>query len=76
MAGIRPPEAGPYLTAEIIRIQTELGQQKLGDLDVAALASLRERLSIAQQKDEYVGSISLHSAVLPGIGQFETGQDP
>ncbi len=73
LAGIRPLEAGPYLAAEILKIQTELGQQKLGDLDVAALASLRERLSIAQQKDEYVGSISLHSAVLPGIGQFETG---
>ncbi|MGA2763316.1 MAG: hypothetical protein ABSG17_08125 [Spirochaetia bacterium] len=69
----KPPEAGPYYTAEILKIQAELGQQKLGDFDVAALASLRERLSIALQKDEYVRSISLHSMALPGLGQFETG---
>jgi hypothetical protein len=70
---MRPVEAGPYYTAEVLKIQSDLGQQKLGDLDVAALASLRERLSIALQKDEYVRSVSLHSMTLPGLGQFETG---
>ncbi len=69
----RPIEAGPYYTAEVMKIQSELGPQKLGDFDVAALASLRERLSIAAQKDEYVRSISAHSFALPGLGQFETG---
>ncbi len=71
--GPRPPEAGPYYTAEVIAIQGEMSQQKLGDLDGTALTSLRERLSIAAQKDEYVRSMSLHSMVLPGLGQFETG---
>jgi len=70
---IRPPEAGPYYTTEVVKIQSEMGQQKLGDFDVAGLATLRERLSIAAQKDEYVRSISLHSMALPGLGQFETG---
>jgi hypothetical protein len=70
---MRPPQAGPYYTAEILKIQSELGQQKLGDLDVNALTSLRERLSVALQKDQYVRSISLHSMALPGLGQFETG---
>ena len=71
--GMRPPEAGPFYSAEILKIQSEMGQEKLGDLDVAAMVSLRERLSIAAQKDEYVKAISLHSLALPGLGQFETG---
>ncbi len=72
-ADLRPPQAGPYYTAEILAVQAEMNQQKLGDLDGAALVSLRERLSIAAQKDEYVRSMSLHSMALPGLGQFETG---
>ena len=70
---LRPVEAGPYYTAEVLNIQSDLGQQKLGDLDVMALATLRERLNIAAQKDAYVRSIAFHSMALPGLGQFETG---
>jgi hypothetical protein len=71
--GARPIEAGPYLSAEILQIQSEMGQQKVGDFDVAAIVSLRERLSIASQKDAYVRDMGLHSLWLPGLGQFEMG---
>jgi hypothetical protein len=71
--GIRPIEAGPYLSAEILQIQSEMGQQKIGDFDIAAIASVRERLSVASQKDEYVRDMGLHSLMLPGLGQFEMG---
>jgi hypothetical protein len=66
-------EAGPYLSEEIQRIGAEQGPQKLGDLDVAGLFALRDRLSVAAQKDQYVRTIALHSYVLPGLGQMETG---
>jgi len=68
-----PPEAGPYLSAEILQIQSEVGQQKLGEIDAATLFSIRERLSVAGQKDSYVRDMSLHSLALPGLGQFEMG---
>lgn len=69
----RPIEAGPYLSAEILQIQSEVGQQKLGDIDASTLFSIRERLSIAGQKDAYVHDMSMHSLALPGLGQFEMG---
>ena len=66
-------EAGPYVQAEIGQIQTEMAGQKIGDIDVSALLSLRDRLSVASQKDEYVQRIGLHSFLLPGLGMLETG---
>lgn len=62
-----PPEAGPYLLAEILQIKSEMGQQKLGDIDGATLASIRERLSIASQKEDYVREMAMHSLALPGL---------
>lgn len=72
-AGLIPHEAGPYYTTEVLNIQSEMGQQKIGDFDVAAIVSLRDRLDIAAQKDAYVRDMSLHSRWLPGLGQFEMG---
>lgn len=70
---LRPTEAGPYYSAEVRQIESEMGQQKLGDIDVAGLAAVRERLSIAIQKDAYVTRIRTESLFLPGLGHFETG---
>ena len=70
---LRPVEAGPYYSAEVRQIESDMGQQKLGDVDVAGLAALRERLSIALQKDAYVNRVRTESLFLPGLGQFETG---
>ncbi|HVO37522.1 MAG TPA: hypothetical protein VMV03_00705 [Spirochaetia bacterium] len=70
---LRPQEAGPYYAAEIRQIDTEMAQQKLGDLNVAQLVAVRERLSIAIQKDAYVNRVRTESLFLPGLGQFETG---
>ncbi len=66
-------EAGPYVKAEISLIQTELGSEKLGDLNVGAWTGLRDRLSIAAQKDEYVRAMAAESYFLPGLGQFHEG---
>lgn len=66
-------EAGPYVKADISAIQNELGAKKLGDFSVEELAALRDRLSIARQKDEYVHRIATESRFLPGLGQFELG---
>ena len=73
METLRLAQAGPYLSAEILQIQTDLGQQKIGDIDFATLVSVRERLSIASQKDDYVRDMGRHSYALPGLGQFEMG---
>ncbi len=71
--GMRPLEAGPYLAAEIQQIGEEQGSQKIGDMDLRALMSLRDRLSVAAQKDDYVRRMGVHSFLLPGLGQIETG---
>ncbi len=70
--GLRP-EAGPFLRAEIVAIQSELGAQKIGEIDAATLFSVRDRLSVAAQEDAYVKSTGMHSFLLPGLGQLETG---
>jgi hypothetical protein len=68
---VRDP--GPYLRAEIGRIQTDLAAQKIGDIEVATLLSVRDRLSIASQKDTYVRDIGLQSLLLPGLGMIRVG---
>jgi len=73
LEGLRSIQAGPYLSAELQQIQSELGQQKIGDMDVAALVSIRDRLSIASQKDSYVRDMGFRSMALPGLAQFEMG---
>ena len=64
---------GPYVQAEIGQIGTEMAAQKIGDIEVSALLTLRDRLSVASQKDEYVQRMGLHSYLLPGLGMIETG---
>ena len=71
--GLFDQEAGPYVKTEISLIDNELGPKKLGDFTGADLVSLRDRLSIAEQKDRYVDRIAAQSYFLPGLGQFETG---
>jgi hypothetical protein len=73
LPGMRPRQAGPYLTTEILAVQSELGPQKVGDFDVTGLVALRERLSVAAQKDEYVQKMSMRSFLLPGLGELGTG---
>jgi len=70
---LRPVEAGPYYVAEVRQIESDMGQQKLGDIEVAGLMAVRDRLSIAIQKDAYVRRVKTESLFLPGLGQFETG---
>jgi hypothetical protein len=59
--------------AEIGVIQSELGARKIGDIDVATLLSVRDRLSVASQKDAYVRKTGMESFLLPGLGQLEVG---
>ena len=64
---------GPYVQAEVGRIESDMAGRKIGDIEVTELLSLRDRLSVASQKDVYVRTIGLHSFLLPGLGQLETG---
>lgn len=66
-------EAGEFYKAELTLIQSTMGTEKLGDLSVQDFGALRDRLSIASQKDEYVRTEALHSYLLPGLGQLEMG---
>jgi hypothetical protein len=66
-------EAGQYVKVEISQITGELGAKKLGDFNVEDLVSLRDRLSIAEQKDRYVDRIAAQSFLLPGLGQLQVG---
>jgi hypothetical protein len=70
---LRSAQAGPYLSAEIMQIQSDLAQQKIGDTDFATVFSVRERLSVASQKDDYVRDMERRSYFLPGLGQLEMG---
>lgn len=71
--GMERTEAGEFYKAELAQIQSEMGTEKLGDFSVQDFGALRDRLSIAAQKDEYVRTRALHSAFLPGLGHFEMG---
>lgn len=66
-------EAGPFVKTEVSLIDNELGAKKLGDFSVGDLVALRDRLSVAQQKDQYVDRIAAQSFFLPGLGQFQVG---
>jgi hypothetical protein len=71
--GMFDREAGPYVKGEISLIDTEMNTKKLGDFSVGDLVVLRERLSVAEQKDRYVNRIATESFFLPGLGQFQVG---
>ena len=51
----------------------EMSNKKLGDFSVGDLVVLRDRLSVAEQKDRYLDRIATESFFLPGLGQFEVG---
>src|SRR5208337_1191228 len=59
--------------AEISLIDNEMSTRKVGDFSVGDLVVLRDRLSIAEQKDRYLDRIATESFFLPGLGQFEVG---
>ena len=71
--GMFNQQAGPYVKTEISLIEGELGEKKLGDFNVGDLVVLRDRLSVAEQKDRYVERIASESFFLPGLGQFQVG---
>ncbi|MFI5369445.1 MAG: hypothetical protein ACHQ1F_10595 [Spirochaetia bacterium] len=71
--GMLNREAGPYVKSEISMIDAEMNTKKLGDFSVGDLVVLRDRLSVAEQKDRYVDRIATESFFLPGLGQFQTG---
>ena len=71
--GMLNREAGPFVKAEISLIDNEMAAKKVGDFSVGDLVVLRDRLSVAEQKDLYVDRIASESFFLPGLGQFEIG---
>ena len=64
-------DAGPYLAAEIQQIAVDMGPQKLGDLEMSGLFSVRDRLSVAAQKDEYVREMGFRSFLLRGWASWK-----
>ena len=73
LPGMLNREAGPFVKAEISLIDNEMAAKKVGDFSVGDLVVLRDRLSVAEQKDLYVDRIASESFFLPGLGQFEIG---
>jgi hypothetical protein len=73
-----PPEivngaVGPYVRSEIGLIETDFGTKSFGELTMKDLVTVRDRLSVAAQKDHYVNRIATESYLLPGLGQFQVG---
>jgi hypothetical protein len=54
-------------------IQSDLGSQTLGDLKIADLVPIAERLDVARQKDGFVMASTTASLIWPGAGQFMAG---
>jgi hypothetical protein len=74
-AGAQKMMTGPGFEQELQAAIQELGAGPVGTLTVADFAKLAERISIAQQKIEYVQKSALASMIVPGAGQFMNG-DP
>jgi hypothetical protein len=73
-----PPEilradVGPYVRSEIGAIETDVQGKSLGEFTMKDIVDLRDRLSVASQKDQYVDRIAAESYFLPGLGQFQVG---
>jgi hypothetical protein len=74
-------QLGPYFDAEIASIESEYGAGaydgfaagKFGDLTLNQMVPLWSRLNVAVQKDNYVNRVGTMSFLLPGLGQFSTG---
>ena len=59
--------------AELDAALNEMASTQLGTVTMADLAKLADRLSIAQQKLQYVQRARRASFMVPGAGQFMTG---
>jgi hypothetical protein len=61
------------LPAEIAAALAEMSSTQVGTLTVGDLEGLAERISIAAQKTRYVQRVRMASWIMPGAGQFMTG---
>jgi hypothetical protein len=72
---------GPYFDAEIASVEAEYGAGaydgfaagKFGDITLNQMVPIWGRLNVAVQKDNYVTRAGTMSFILPGLGQFATG---
>jgi len=61
------------LGPELAAIAATLGDRKLGDLTGAELAAIQEKLRFEARQAVFVARTARLSFVLPGLGQFATG---
>jgi hypothetical protein len=74
----RSPFAGTALAGDPLgrgldAVAAELGDKKLGDLDGPALAALALKIRTAAFERAYVSHVAAMSFMMPGAGQFVTG---
>lgn len=62
-----------YLPNELSLIKAELGDSTLGQMKVADLIPLAQKLDVARQKDGFVMMATGMSFAWPGAGQFASG---
>ena len=74
-AGAQQMMAAPGFSEELSAAVQDLGTAPIGTLTVADLTRLAARISLAQQKLMYVQKARIASMIVPGMGQFMTG-DP
>jgi hypothetical protein len=72
-AGAQEKAAPAGTQAELNAALQELSAAELGTLTVADLVKVAERVSVAEQKVAYVQRARMASMMLPGAGQFMTG---
>ncbi|HUX42774.1 MAG TPA: hypothetical protein VMV83_16525 [Rectinemataceae bacterium] len=72
-AGMGAALAGDPLGRGLDAVAAELGDKKLGDLDGPALAALALKIRTAAFERAYVRHVAAMSFMMPGAGQFATG---
>ena len=72
-AGMGAGLAGDPLGRDLDAFAAELGDKKVGDLDGPALAALAQKLRTAAFERAYVSHVAAMSFMMPGAGQFATG---
>ncbi len=60
-------------TDEILSSFPGMADKKIDELTFADYLKMNELLSIKKQEQRYIKSATTHSAIIPGIGQFQTG---
>ncbi|MDA8410122.1 MAG: hypothetical protein M0001_06985 [Treponema sp.] len=73
-----PRSGGPFFSADPLGgglelMAAQLGDKKLGDLDGPALAALAQKVRQAEFERAFVNHAALMSFVIPGSGQFMSG---